>query len=64
MHLEDHARVNFGGGDRPGLEMPLEAVIERVRRYTWNAYSCKLGGRNRVRLDEYVETVDGRHAGC
>ena len=23
-----------------------------------------LGGRDRARLDEYLESVDGRHAGC
>jgi len=34
MHLEDHERVNIGGRNGPSLEMHLEAIIERVWRFT------------------------------
>ena len=42
----------------------LEAVIKRVWRWTWRLWSCEFGGRDRVRLDEYLEAVDGRLTGC
>ena len=34
----------LGGRDRVNSEMHLEAVIERVRRYTWRPWSIKIGG--------------------
>jgi len=46
----------------------LGAVIERVWRFTWEPWSSEfgdtLGGRDQARLKEYLEAVDGRHAGC
>jgi len=58
----------------------MEAVIERVWRCTWRQESSEIGGtlggrdranlvihfggRDRARLDEYLEPVDGRRAGC
>jgi len=50
------------------LEMHLEAVIEGVWRYTWSLCSSKFGdalaGRDRVRLEEYMEAIDGRCTRC
>jgi len=48
-------------------EMHLEAVIDRVWRYTWRPRSSQfgdeLGGRDQASLDEYLEAVNGRCAG-
>jgi len=48
--------------------MHLEAVIERVWRYTWSLSSSEfgdaLGGHDRVRLEENLEGIDGRRAQC
>jgi len=48
-------------------EMHLEAVIDRVWRYTLrprsSGFGDALGGRDRVSLDEYLESVNGRRAG-
>jgi len=53
----------LGGHDRANLQ----AVFEPVWRYTWRLRSSELGdalgGRDRASLDEYLEAVDGRHAG-
>jgi len=49
------------------MEIHLEAVIERDWRCTWRPCSSEfgdtLGGRDRARLDEYLEAADGRRAG-
>jgi len=42
----------------------LEAVIERVWRYTWRPGSSEFGSCNRASLDQYREAVDGYRAGC
>jgi len=48
-------------------EMHLEAVINRVWRYTWrprsNEFGDALGGRDRASLDESLEAVNGRSSG-
>jgi len=58
----------LGGRNRASLEIHLVAVIERVWRCTWRLWSTEfgdaLGGRDEVRLDEYLEAVDGRRARC
>ena len=47
-------------------EMHLEAMIDRVWRYTWRPRSTEfgdaLGGCDRASLDEYLEAVNGRHS--
>jgi len=46
--------------------MHLEAVNERVWRYTGSLPSSEfgdaLGGHDRVRLEEYLEEIDGQRA--
>jgi len=48
-------------------EMHLEAVIDRVWRYTLRPRSSEfgdaLGGPDRASLDEYLEAVDRQRAG-
>ena len=58
------------------LEMRSEIVIERVWRCTCGGhdhanlkavideFGDALGGRDRARLDEDWQGVDGQHAGC
>ena len=42
----------------------LEAVMVRVWSYAmWRPRSSQLGGRDRARLDEYLEAVYGRRNG-
>ena len=40
--------------------MHLQTMIVR----TWRRYLSEFGHRDRVRLDEYLEAVDVRRAGC
>jgi len=62
--LSSEFGVGFGDYDR----VNLQAVLERIWRYTWRLRSSKvedaLGGRYRARLDDYVEAVDGWRARC
>jgi len=79
MHMEDRIgwtqrctwrpwSCELGGCNRASLDIHLVAVIERVWRCTWRLWSSEfgdaLGGRDEVRLDEYLEAVDGRLARC
>jgi len=43
--------------DQASLDLPIEAVIERVCRCTWRPWSCKLGGRNQASLEIHLEAV-------
>jgi len=47
---------------RASCEIPFEAVIERVWRYTWRVRSSEfgdaLGGHDRARLEQYLEAVN------
>jgi len=56
-----------GGRDGVNSEMHMEAMIDRVWRYSWRPRSSKfgdaLGGRDRASLKEYLEAVDGRRTG-
>ena len=67
----------LGGCDpQVNLEMHSEITIERVWRCAWRPRSCeleehhgasfgiRLGGHDQARLDEYLEVVNRRCAGC
>jgi len=58
----------LGGRIRASLVIHLEGVMEWVSGYTcrlwWSEFGDSLGGRDRARLDEYLEAVDRRCAGC
>jgi len=66
----------IGGRDPVNSEIHSEIMTERVWRYTWRPRWCKLGGRyrasleircggcDRATLDEYLQALDGRRAGC
>ena len=44
--------------------MHLEAMIVRTCRRYSSEFVDGLGGRDGARLNEYLEAVDGRRAGC
>ena len=50
-----------GGRDRASLEIHLEAMIERVWRYTWRPRSSEFGdtvaGHNRANLEIHFEAA-------
>jgi len=59
---------DHGGRDQVNFEMHSQAMIEWVGSCTWRPWLSQfgdaLGGRDRERLNEYLEAVNGRRAGC
>jgi hypothetical protein len=54
---------SLGGHDRANSGGCVDAVIERVSRFSWRLWLWDRGGRNRATLEDYLEVVDGRRTG-
>jgi len=64
MYLIEPVWDALGDGDRRNSEMRLEAGLERVWRFTWRSWSCKLAGHNRASMEIHLEAVMERGWRC